>query len=889
MLRKSHICSWSASLAVLGFCLGIALPVVAGTTGTVAGRITDQYGAPVSFANVIIPGAGLVFSDENGNYAVLNVPPGTHEVHFSRIGYGPRNVTQVEVSADLSTKLDVVLEEAPISLDVVTTVAERPLVDVHITSSRAVLTERDIDLLPVQELDDLVDLQAGVVEGHFRGGRIGEVQYQVDGVSVNNSYDNKSILTLDRSLLKEVQVISGTFDAEYGQAMSGVVNAVLKTGTDQFEWGAEAYTGGYVFPGRDSRLVPDDVHPTELQSYQLSLSGPVPLFGQSTTYLLSGRFHEDPSYVRATRRFVPTDSSDFERKIFLPSGDSQESALGYTEGWSGVGKLTSALFPSVKLSYQAILESTEGRRDEYAFRFNPEGLSTQRTTAFSHGLDWNQTLSQSSYLSMSLRQNIFDYSDYVYEDVFDPRYDAAGPPVSDPSYELNAVVQGVQFTRFEQRTSSFVGKASWVGQVNPAHQVKAGIEADLPEIRFGTPGHLNYVILDGVETLVRHVDEPPDFPGVREYHPVTTAAFLQDQIEWSDLLIRAGVRFDYFDARSTVPSDLANPANVIDGAPESRPMDTSVKSAFSPRLGISYPILDRAAIHFAYGHFRQFPAIGEIFRNADYGTLNNLQAGSTQFGNVLGNPDVSPESTVQYEIGYKHALSVDLGGDITVFYKNVRNLLGVEFISTYNDAEYARLTNVDFGDVLGFTVALDHRALGPASVSLDYTWQRALGNASDPRETATRAEAGEDPRPRLVPFNWDQRHTLNLTAALSSPGVYTASAILRVASGQPYTPVIESGFGQGLDTNSGRKPAGVLLDLRGERAVGNWFGSHVHFFGRVLNVLDSRYFNGSVFASTGSPYYSRFSEPDKTTLADPTRFHPPRRIEIGLRLGSEPS
>jgi hypothetical protein len=303
-------------------------------------------------------------------------------------------------------------------------------------------------------------------------------------------------------------------------------------------------------------------------------------------------------------------------------------------------------------------------------------------------------------------------------------------------------------------------------------------------------------------------------------------------------------------------------------------------------LGVSYPILDRAAIYFAYGHFRQFPAIGQIFNNADYDVLTNLQAGTTSYG-VLGNPDVSPESTVQYEMGYKHALSADLGADVTVFYKNVRNLLGVEFISTYNDAEYARLTNVDFGDVLGFTVAVDHRALGPASISLDYTWQRALGNASDPRETATRAAAGEDARPRLVPFNWDQRHTLNLTAVLSAPGRYTASAILRLASGQPYTPVIESGFGQGLDTNSGRKPVGVLLDLRGERAAGDWFGTQVNLFGRVLNVLDTRYFNGPVFTSTGSPYYSRFPEPDKGALADPTRFYPPRRIEIGLRLGSE--
>src|SRR5690606_5818341 len=98
--------------------------------------------------------------------------------------------------------------------------------------------------------------QAGVVDGHFRGGRAGEVQYQVDGVSVNNPYDNSSTLTLDRSVLQEVQVIQGTFDAEYGQAMSGVVNAVLRDGDDDFyEFSFEAYMGDYLSPGNDSTVV----------------------------------------------------------------------------------------------------------------------------------------------------------------------------------------------------------------------------------------------------------------------------------------------------------------------------------------------------------------------------------------------------------------------------------------------------------------------------------------------------------------------------------------------------------------------------------------------------------------------------------------------------------
>ena len=125
-----------------------------------------------------------------------------------------------------------------------------------------------------------------------------------------------------------------------------------------------------------------------------------------------------------------------------------------------------------------------------------------------------------------------------------------------------------------------------------------------------------------------------------------------------------------------------------------------------------------------------------------------------------------------------------------------------------------------------------------------------------------------------------------MTLTARRPNDFVATAIIRIASGQPYTPNTETGFGTGLQTNSGRKPASMVVDLRGEKPlrIGNF---SLAAFGRVFNLLDTRFVNGNVYSTSGSPYYSRFPDFDRIALADPTRFYPPRRIELGITLSSE--
>jgi len=324
--------------------------------------------------------------------------------------------------------------------------------------------------------------------------------------------------------------------------------------------------------------------------------------------------------------------------------------------------------------------------------------------------------------------------------------------------------------------------------------------------------------------------------------------------------------------------------------PQSHPVDTKNKLTLAPRVGVSYPVSPRAAVYFAYGHFYQYPPMRDVFNNSDYSVLADLQAADDpEREGILGNPDIRAQKTVQYQIGFKEAVTPDFGVDLNAFYKDIRDLLGIEFVSTYNSATYVRYTNVDYGSVVGLTLQLDHRALGPFALAADYTWQQAIGNSSDPDETLNRAEAGQDALPRQVPFNWDQRHTLNVTLSTGAPGRWSGSTIVRWASGQPYTPTLSNATPQ--LANSARKPNGILCDLRLEyptRVLGVPAGA----FARAFNLFDNRFFNGFVFPSSGSADYTRFpDEPGQAAqLADPTRYYGPRRVEVGvtLRRGTRP-
>jgi len=193
-------------------------------SGKISGKVVDgstKEGLP--FVNIILEGTSIgAASDIDGYFSIIGIGPGNYNVRASAIGYSSQTVTGVRVSIDLTTEVNFELFEASIELkQEVVVVATRPLITKDLTSSTAIVGADEISVLPVTEFQEVLQLQAGIVNGNVRGGRRGEVVYAIDGVPMTDVFDGSTVVDVSASSIQELQFISGAFNAEYGKALSG--------------------------------------------------------------------------------------------------------------------------------------------------------------------------------------------------------------------------------------------------------------------------------------------------------------------------------------------------------------------------------------------------------------------------------------------------------------------------------------------------------------------------------------------------------------------------------------------------------------------------------------------------------------------------------------------
>jgi outer membrane receptor protein involved in Fe transport len=856
-----------------------------GQTGKISGRVTDgQTRESLPGASIIIDGTRFgAAANADGYYFINNVPPGTYSITVSLVGYQRAVIRNIQVKIDLTTAQDIKLNPTSIDVSEVIITAERPLVQKDLTSTSVTVSSDEIKLMPVDNVDQVINLQAGVIGGHFRGGRTDEVLYLVDGVSVTDPYNNSRGLTVENSSIRQMEVISGAFNAEYGQAMSGVVNIVTQEGSSNYHGSFSGYIGDYATSHTETFENLDHYGIPRTRNAQLTIGGPIILDG--LTFFAAGRSLEQEGYLYGTRVY-----NTFDNNPYIPTGDGASLSMNPSRRLSAGGKISYG-FGEMKLTGSGNYEYGWNKYYDHGFKWVPDGISNHYHTSQMYGLQFTQAFSPSTFWTAKYSYNYFDYRGAVYQDLYDPRY--VDPDRGDPQSNYTFRSGGNQAGRYERNTRTHLSQLAISSQISREHKLGAGVELQLH--RLYSHGYNMVNLSPGVyDTTTGEPVFTIGYPrlgaiGNQSYlkYPYQLSAYVQDKMEYDIMIINAGVRFDFFDPASEYPADLKNPTGNTLYPGAGVYTKASRKQQISPRLGISFPITDQGIIHFSYGHFFQIPGFDNLYTNSEY-----LVSSAGSLSTITGNPDLEAQRTVSYELGLQQVLFEIFSLDVTAYYRDIRNYLGMEIIETYDGRSYARYINRDYANVRGFVVSLEKRFVNFFSVKADYTFQIAEGNSSDPRTVYNNNQSDppvETPK-TVVPLDWDQRHTLNLTMMVGTPGDWTASVIFQYGSGYPYTEDVRTSQGLRFQ-NGGTKPPYYNVDLRAEKTF-PVLGININTFLWITNLFDTMNelnVNGStgranmdIFTSLGGEIIG-LNTVDQY-LNDPTSYSAPREVRLGLSL-----
>ncbi len=815
-------------------------PVYSGVTGTLKGRVIDKKTEePLVGVNIIIGGTTLgAASDVDGNFAVYHVPAGVYTVTATMIGYRSHVVKNVRIIMDLKTVLDIELEATMLEFhEAVTVTAKRPLLQRDVTATSHSVAGAKIDELPVDSFRDILMLQPGITaDGHIRGGRDTEVLYLVDGLPIQQAMTGGTGSDLPNGSIIEMTVQTGGFNAEYGNAMSGVVNVVTKSGDDRHR---------FWLKGIDDRIGFEESNKTS--EFELFSSGPVRR--NALYYFLSANYRA--SDTRWWQDMTPAFGSPIEEKINL------------------IGKLNFSVTSNIKLIGQVIYSERDWREYEYRWRYNLIGLPPRRQESTRISASLTHTLSPRLFYTLS-------FSHY---DVYHKLREGSKEQI-DPSqvyvYEVPwyyFIIDGERLWWQEAREKSNTFKADFTAQAGDINQLKAGFELQQFDLHNDLVKYEPQKSYWGLPLL----NEPLyNFSSFYTYQPYQGAIYLQDKIDNEILVINIGLRYEFLNPRAQRPVVEWIPVSNFDYEQEVTDwVSAELKQQISPRLGISFPISGDDFLFVNYGQFFQIPLFDYMFTGLNYNIKKGVKA-------LYGNPDLEPERTTALEISYKRTFKGVWLASFTYFKKEISGLIDSKTFlasdSKYEDDGFSQYVNLPTARSSGFELLLEKQYSNYFSGKIAYTLMHAQGYSNYADQGLNYQMWGFATQKVEHYLSWDQRHTLVVEAFAGVPGKYGIDVIWRWNSPRPYTYYpSRDGYLPDLDTriepNNARMKNVTYLDAKIYKEWRFLKKARLTTYLDVRNIFDR--YNVLWIASDGKI---------GGELGDPGAWDVGRRVNVGLKI-----